>query len=62
MVEGGQGTGKHELLGELAWAVEDVQYHIYVLEKIHRGEDHAEKEGTLSQDEVEKRLSKWISK
>lgn len=42
--------------------LEDVQYHIYVLEKIRRGEDRAKKEGTLSQDEVEKRLSKWTSK
>lgn len=42
--------------------LEDVQYHLYVLEKIHRGEERAEKEGTLTQDEVEKRLDKWISK
>ncbi len=40
--------------------LEDVQYHIYVLEKIRRGEERAEKEGTLTQDEVEKRLRKWI--
>jgi hypothetical protein len=42
--------------------LEDVQYHIYVLEKIRRGEDRAKNEGTLSQDEVEKRMSKWTSK
>jgi len=42
--------------------LEDVQYHLYVVEKIHRGIERAEKEGTLSQDEVERKLGKWISK
>lgn len=42
--------------------LEDVQYHLYVLEKIKRGLRRAEEEGTLSQEEVEKRLSKWIEK
>lgn len=39
--------------------VEDVQYHLYVVEKIHRGRQRAEKEGELSQQEVERRLGKW---
>jgi len=39
--------------------LEDVQYHLYVVEKIHRGIDRAEKEGEISQQDVEKRLSKW---
>jgi len=43
-------------------SLEDVQYHLYVVEKIHRGIDRAEKEGVLSQDEVERKLDKWISK
>lgn len=43
-------------------SLEDVQYHLYVVEKIHRGIERAEKEGTLSQDEVERKLGKWISK
>jgi hypothetical protein len=42
--------------------IEDVQYHLYVLEKVRRGEDRAESEGTLSQGEVEKRMSKWVIK
>ena len=42
--------------------LEDVQYHLYVLEKVRRGEERAEKEGTIPQSEVEKRLSKWTSK
>jgi hypothetical protein len=43
-------------------SLEDVQYHLYVLEKIHRGIERAGKEGTLSQDEVERKFSKWTSK
>ena len=42
--------------------LEDVQYHLYVIEKVNRGLQRAKKEGTLSQKEVEKRLGKWISK
>ena len=39
--------------------LEDIQYHLYVVEKVHRGIDRAEKEGEISQQDVEKRLSKW---
>jgi ribosomal protein S20 len=42
--------------------LEDVQYHLYVIEKIQRGIERAEREGTISQDEAERRLSKWTSK
>ena len=38
-------------------SLEDVQYHLYVIEKINRGIDRAAKEGTLSQDEVERKLN-----
>lgn len=37
--------------------LEDVQYHLYVLEKIARGVQRAEVEGTVPQEEVEKRPS-----
>lgn len=43
-------------------SLEDVQYHLYVVDKIHRGMDRAEKEGVLSQDEVERKLDKWTSR
>jgi hypothetical protein len=43
-------------------SLEDVQYHLYVVEKIHRGIERAETEGVLSQDEVERKLDKWTSK
>ena len=42
--------------------LEDVQYHLYVIEKIQRGIERAEREGTIPQDEAERRLSKWTSK
>ena len=34
--------------------IEDVQYHLYVLEKIRRGPERAEREGTLTQEEAER--------
>ena len=43
-------------------SLEDVQYHLYVVEKINRGIERADKEGVLSQDEVERKLKKWASK
>lgn len=43
-------------------SLEDIQYHLYVVEKIHRGIERAEKDGTLSQDVVERKFSKWTSK
>lgn len=60
-------TAKHEvenLLKSLPddCTLEDVQYHLYVLEKIRRGEARAETEGVLSQEEVEHRMSRWVTK
>lgn len=40
--------------------LEDIHYHLYVIEKVRRGVERAEAEGALSHEEVEKRLSKWI--
>lgn len=59
-------TAKDEiqaLLGRLPedCSLEDVQYHLYVIEKVRRGIDRAESEGTLSQEDVERRLSRWTS-
>jgi len=53
-----------ELLDKLPddCSLEDVQYHLYVVEKIHKGIERAEKEGGLSQDEAERKLNKWTSK
>jgi len=37
-------------------SIEDIQYHLYVVEKIRSGIARAENEGTLSQEEVERKL------
>ncbi|MDW7709781.1 MAG: hypothetical protein SCH98_04860 [Deferrisomatales bacterium] len=42
-------------------SIEDVQYHLYLIEKVRRGIARADSEGTLSQEEVERRLSRWTS-
>ena len=41
-------------------SLEDVQYHLYVLEKVRQGLQVADTEGVILQEEVEKRLSKWL--
>ena len=41
---------------------EDIQYHLYVLEKVRNGLDAAEEQGTVSQQEAERRLGKWTTK
>lgn len=43
-------------------SLEDVQYHLYVIEKIRRGLERAETEKTLSQVQAEARLSKWLTR
>jgi len=40
---------------------EDILDHLYVLECIERGERDIEDGKTLSHDEVERRLAKWLS-
>jgi predicted transcriptional regulator len=40
-------------------SIEDIQYHLYVLEKILRGTEDAGQGRTLSHAEVEQRLSRW---
>lgn len=37
-------------------SLEDIQYHLYVIEKIRRGIELADTQGTFTQEEVEKRL------
>lgn len=59
-------TTKHDvelLLSKLSEnsSVEDIQYHLYVLDKVRRGLEDARVNGTLSQAEVETRLSKWLT-
>jgi hypothetical protein len=41
--------------------LEDIQYHLYVLDKMRRGLEDAHTNGSLSQEKVESRLSKWLT-
>jgi predicted transcriptional regulator len=41
---------------------EDIQYYIYVGEKIERGLKDIQEGRLLSQEEVEQRMSKWLGK
>lgn len=42
-------------------SVEDIQYHLYVLDKVRKGLEDARVNGTMTQEEVETRLSKWLT-
>ena len=42
-------------------SLEDIQYHLYVIEKVRNGLEMADSQGTLSQEEVEQRLGKWLT-
>ena len=58
-------TAKHDvqkLLQSLPedCSVEDVQYHLYVVDKVRRGVEDPRTNGTLPQEDVEARLSKWL--
>ncbi|MBS9387506.1 MAG: hypothetical protein HEQ33_00800 [Dolichospermum sp. WA123] len=43
-------------------SIEDIQYHLYVIEKVSRGLEVSDREGTISQLAVEERLNKWLIK
>jgi hypothetical protein len=42
-------------------SVEDIQYHLCVLDKVRRGLEDARVNGTLSQEEVENRFGRWLT-
>ena len=42
-------------------SLEDIQYHLFVIEKVRNGLEIADTQGTLSQEEVEQRLGKWLT-
>ncbi len=42
--------------------LEDIQYHLYVLEKIRKGQQSIKDGKGISNEEVKARLSKWITK
>jgi hypothetical protein len=43
-------------------SLEDIQYHLYVIEKVRQGLDAADNGATISQAEAEQRLDKWLTK
>jgi len=43
-------------------SLEDIQYHIYVRQKIQQGLDDADAGRVFSHAEVQKRLAKWLRK
>ena len=58
-------TAKHdvqELLNRLPddCSLEDIQYHLYIIEKVRNGLETADLQGAVPQEEVEQRLSKWL--
>ncbi len=60
------GTAKQEveaLLNKLPddCSLEDIQYHLYVIEKVRNGLEAADSQGSVPQEEVEQRLAKWLT-
>ena len=42
-------------------SLEDIQYHLYVLEKVKRGLGRAETESALSHQDAKASLEKWLA-
>ena len=42
--------------------LEDLQYRLYVLEKIRKGEASLDQHGPVSQADAKRRMRKWLSK
>jgi hypothetical protein len=40
--------------------IEDIQYHLYVIDKVRKGLESVDRDGGLTQEQVEERLSKWL--
>jgi hypothetical protein len=43
-------------------SIEDIQYHLYIIEKVNNGLQSAKSQGTIPQEQVEQRLNKWLIK
>ena len=60
-------TGKEEVLELLEQvpedaSLEDIQYHIYVHQKIQKSLDAASEGKVIAQEEVERRMARWLGK
>ena len=43
-------------------SLEDIQYHLYIREKVDHGLRDLKSKQTLSQKEVERRMKKWLKR
>jgi len=60
-------TAKQEVLKVLDTlpedaSLEDIQYHLYVLQRIERGRQDVEAGRVIAQDEVERRMARWLER
>jgi hypothetical protein len=53
----------HALLTKLPddCSLEDIQYHLYVIEKVRNGLEASDSQGAIPQEEVEQRFGKWLT-
>lgn len=53
-----------ELLARLPedCTLDDIQYHLYALQKVERGLKDVDAGRVISQEEAEKQMSKWLDK
>jgi len=42
--------------------LEDIQYHLYVLQKVEHGMADIQEGRTFTREEVERRMAKWLKK
>ena len=43
-------------------SLEDIQYHIYVRQKIQKGLEAADEGKLISQEEAERRMARWLER
>ena len=43
-------------------SLEEIQYHLYVHQKIHKGLEAAEEGRTITHEEAVRRMSRWLDK
>ncbi len=43
-------------------SLEDIQYHLYVIQKVNRGLQDFKKGQFYTQDQIDKRMSKWTGR
>ncbi len=43
-------------------SLEDIQYHLYIIEKVKHGLEVADAQGTIAREEAGRQLSKWLTK